>query len=371
MSVADGEEGLRANRSLPAGVVLLIGAAAAVIAVAGIRSMSSLAGSVLLALVLTVSVLPVGRWALRRGWPGWAAVTLTILSAYAILAVLIGGLALSIVQLVATLPRYEPRVRELTTDILNQLKHWGIDTDSAQTSLNKIDINSLVTVLRSVLSAVVSTLGFLAFLVVLLFFMTADALSVVRRRAHLLALKPEAARVLADFTRGTQRYLLVSALFGAIVAVLDAGALWLLGVPLALTWGLLSFLTNFVPNIGFVLGVAPPALLALLDQGWAGFFKVLIIYTVLNVVIQVLIQPRFVGDSVGLNATTTFLALAFWGFVLGPLGALLAVPATLLVRAVFIDADPRLRWVMLLFGSATPKEPPLHGAITDPGDGSS
>ena len=55
--------------------------------------------------------------------------------------------------------------------------------------------------------------------------------------------------------------------------MLDAGALWLLGVPLPLVWGFFSFLTNFIPNIGFVIGIIPPALLALLDSGWQGMLS--------------------------------------------------------------------------------------------------
>lgn len=121
-------------------------------------------------------------------------------------------------------------------------------------------------------------------------------------------------------------------------------------------WGLFSFLTNFVPNIGFVLGVIPPALIALLDKGWGSMLAVLVVYSLLNVVIQTFIQPRFVGESVGLSTTMAFLSLAVWAFVLGPLGALLAVPMTLLVRALFLDPDPRARWTSALI-SSTP-----HGA---------
>jgi predicted PurR-regulated permease PerM len=174
------------------------------------------------------------------------------------------------------------------------------------------------------------------------------------RGKQLRDLNPRAALVLTDFARGTQRYLVVSAIFGLIVAVFDSVTLWLLGIPLAITWGLLSFLTNFIPNIGFVLGVVPPALLGLLDQGWSGLISVVIVYSVLNFVIQTLIQPRFVGDTVGLSGTTTFLALAFWGFALGPLGALLAIPATLLVRSIFLDGRPNERWVMTLLGTGKP-----------------
>ena len=60
---------------------------------------------------------------------------------------------------------------------------------------------------------------------------------------------------------------MVSTIFGLLVAVFDVIALWILGVPLAITWGVLSFITNYVPNIGFVLGVIPPALLALVLMG--------------------------------------------------------------------------------------------------------
>ena len=143
----------------------------------------------------------------------------------------------------------------------------------------------------------------------------------------------------------TQRYLVMTAVFGAIVAVLDTGALYLLGVPLALAWGFFSFITNFIPNIGFVIGVIPPALIALLDSGWELMLVVILVYSVLNVTIQTFIQPRFVGATVGLSAEMTFLSLIVWTFLLGALGALLAVPMTLLLRAFFIDADARAAWV--------------------------
>lgn len=147
----------------------------------------------------------------------------------------------------------------------------------------------------------------------------------------------------------------MTALFGAIVAVLDAGALWLLGVPLALVWGFFSFITNFIPNIGFIIGVIPPALIALLDSGGQKMLLVIVVYSVLNVVIQSFIQARFVGATVGLSAEITFLSLVLWSFLLGALGALLAVPMTLL-RALFIDADQRTAWVAPLIDTSAVEE---------------
>ena len=176
--------------------------------------------------------------------------------------------------------------------------------------------------------------------------------------------KPHLAGSLAKFVNGTQRYLVITALFGAIVGVLDAGALWLIGVPLPLVWGFFSFITNFIPNIGFVIGIIPPALLALLDSGWEDMVLVLVVYSLLNVMIQTFIQPRFVGNTVGLSAELTFLSLVVWTFLLGPLGALLAVPMTLLLRAFFIDSDPRAAWVAPLI-DAQVEDPAQEASAAD------
>ena len=201
------------------------------------------------------------------------------------------------------------------------------------------------------LSHILALLGNLFLLVTLMFFFVAAIPLAGARFATLHRSKPAIGISLDAFVRKTQRYLIMTALFGAIVAVLDTGALWLLGVPLPLVWGLFSFITNFIPNIGFVIGVIPPALLALLDEGWGKALTVVLVYSCLNVVIQTFIQPHFVGATVGLSAEMTFLSLVFWTFLLGALGALLAVPMTLLVRAIFLDPDRRTDWIAPLIST--------------------
>ena len=106
-----------------------------------------------------------------------------------------------------------------------------------------------------------------------------------------------------------------------------------------------------------MIGVIPPALLALLDSGPQRMVLVILVYSVLNVTIQTFIQPRFVGASVGLSAEMTFLSLVVWTFLLGALGALLAVPMTLLFRALFIDADPQTAWATPLIATTAEPDP--------------
>ena len=170
--------------------------------------------------------------------------------------------------------------------------------------------------------------------------------------------RPKITEALGHFAWGTRQYLIVTTIFGLIVAVLDSIALALLGIPLAVTWGLLAFITNFIPNVGFVIGVVPPALLGLLTGGPSLMLIVIVVYCALtsNFVVQSIIQPRFIGDAVGLSVTVTFVALVFWAWLLGPLGAILAIPLTLLAKAMLVDVDPKARWADALL-RASAKEP--------------
>jgi hypothetical protein len=83
---------------------------------------------------------------------------------------------------------------------------------------------------------------------------------------------------------------------------------------------------------------------------------VIIVYCGLNFVVQSIIQPRFIGDAVGLSITVTFVALVFWAWLLGPLGAILAIPLTLLAKSMLVDVDPQARWADALL-RASAKEP--------------
>jgi AI-2 transport protein TqsA len=93
---------------------------------------------------------------------------------------------------------------------------------------------------------------------VLLFFLILDSSSFPRRLAAAAAQRPQLVEALASFAGATRQYMIVSTVFGLIVALVDVAALYWLDVPLPWLWGLLSFITNYIPNVGFVLGLVPP-----------------------------------------------------------------------------------------------------------------
>ena len=344
---------------LPRSLVILLGLASAVVIGAGLRAASGLVAPVVLALVLTVAVAPLPQWARRHGAPAWAATLLALVAVYAVILALAAGLSISVVKLADVLPQYADRAQQVIGEISDGLARAGFTKAPTQDSLSNLDIGRLVDVLENVLAGVVGLLGDLFFLLTLLFFLAAEATGMGGRAEALRRSSPDLTAALAGFVKGTQRYFVVTTIFGAIVAVLDGIALVILGVPLPWVWALLSFLTNFIPNVGFLLGIVPPALLALLDGGVGQMLAVIAVYCVINLVLQTFIQPRFVGDAVGLSTTMTFLSLALWTYLLGPLGALLAVPMTLLVRAILVDADPHSSWAGALLSPVPKPDRPM------------
>jgi AI-2 transport protein TqsA len=324
--------------------------------VAGMSQVAWLAGPILLALMIVIAVYPVKTWLTRKGWPSWAAVLALVVVIYGALVVLVGFLVASVSQLATLLGQHSGQAKQLADSVGRQLQKFGVSPPDAGKAASSADLTKVAGVVGDVLSELGSILTSLVFILALLLFLTAESGGTDRRMGLIAVQRPHMVAALGNFVHGTRNYLLVTTVFGGIVAVLDTVALWIMGISLALLWGVLAFLTNYIPNVGFVIGLVPPALLALLTGGWQTALAVVIVYCVLNLVIQSLIQPRFVGDSVGLSATVTFVALLFWAWILGPLGALLAIPVTLLAKAVLVDADPRAAWVEALLG-AEPSKP--------------
>jgi predicted PurR-regulated permease PerM len=341
---------------VPRALMLMLGAASVVIVIAGLQAGAWLVAPILLALTIVIAVAPLQGFLRRHGWPGWLTVLALVVVIFGAIVGLVGVMIASVGQLVALVPQYSGRIQGLTTSVENALKRVGFDPSQAQATASSVDLGKIAGAVGGLLSGVSGALTSLVFILALLLFLIAEASGASRRLAAIGADRPHMVEAMLSFAHGTRRYLVVTAVFGLIVAVLDSIALAIMGIPLVVLWGLLSFITNFIPNIGFIIGVVPPAIVALLVGGWQLALAVVLVYCVLNAIVQSLIQPHFTGDAVGLSTTITFVALLFWAWVLGPLGALLAIPATLLIKAVLVDCDPSARWVEALIGANSPPE---------------
>lgn len=334
------------------GETIALTVALLVIGGAGVYFLQDLLGPAFFALTLVITVRPLVSWASRHHVPRPVSAVAAIVIVYTFVLALFAALGVAVAQLVETLPGYSSRFQAIWEDAEGLLTKLGVDQTTLFDQVSSmIDTSRVVSLAQGLLGQVTSFGSLLMIMALTIVFLMFDMSRVEVRAEALLRLKPEISTALAGFASSVRSYWLVSTVFGLIVAVLDVVALGVLGVPMAVTWGLLSFITNYIPNIGFFVGLIPPALLALVDSGpWTALW-VIVAYVVLNFVIQTLIQPKFTGDAVGLNTTTTFLSLMFWSQVIGALGTILAVPLTLFVKAMLIDSDPRARWVSIFLSA--------------------
>ncbi|GAA1592884.1 AI-2E family transporter [Actinomadura kijaniata] len=341
-----------AARGWSPGLVGMVGAAAAVVALAGLKASASIVGPTMLALLLTIAVSPLRARLERRRAPFWLCVAVPLVTVIVMLLALGAGLALSVAQLATLLPTYSTQLTGLLHGVTEELARHGVDEAKLQTTLSKLDPGQLFTFIQGFLNGLLSASSAIVLIVLMLVGMCLDATGTVRTLERIRPQQPELVDALRRFARDTTRYLVVSTVFGAIVAALDVVVLYVFDVPVPLLWGLLAFLTNYIPNIGFVIGLAPPALLGLLEGGWTAMVWIIVAYCVINFVLQSLVQPKFLGNAVGLSFTLVSLSLLLWAWVLGPLGAILAVPLSSLAKALLVDADPTKKWLTGLLGPA-------------------
>ena len=346
---------------LPRPIVVMVGLATVFVVVAGLRGLSEIIGPTFLALVLTIAAHPMRRWVAGHGLPGWVGSVLAILVIYGGLVGLTLAMLVAGARFASLLPTYQQELQRLLDDALAWLDSVGVHQAQVDALSESLDLGRVVALLGDFVGGLVGVLTSLLFVVTLVLFMVVDATGFTPKLGELPAERRGLVDALLSFAVGTRKYLVVSTVFGLIVAVIDTAALFWIGVPVAVLWGLLAFITNYIPNIGFVIGVVPPAVIGLLEGGPGMMIAVLVTYTVINVVIQSVIQPKVVGDAVGLSTTITMLSLVFWAYTLGAVGAVMAVPLTLLAKAVLVDADPGSRWVGFLLAGPAPR-PRAHPA---------
>ena len=125
--------------------------------------------------------------------------------------------------------------------------------------------------------------------------------------------------------------------------------IWLLilDVDYPFLWGFLTFLFNYVPTVGSIIAAVPPALLALIQFGFFTSFLSAAGYLVINITIGSILEPKILGQGLGLSTLVVFLSLLFWGWVFGPVGMVLSVPLTMTIK-IALSNSKSAKWVSTL-----------------------
>lgn len=310
---------------------LLVAGACLVVMIAGVRAVAPVLNNVLMALLLAQVMAPITRLLVLRGLRPPLAVALTVSSVLVFLVTVSVTLGRSLAGLTRDLPTYAAGLDALRTRALQQLTDWGVNL----TGLDVTDFLSpgrAVGFATGVLSWVAGAFGD-SFLVFFLATIMLAHFAQMHRVQNEGAVVPESFISRLDaVTVDVRPYLQITATTGLAFSVVITIVLEILRVPYAVVWGVLSFFLNFVPQVGIILSWVPPAVLAMVTHGWSRAVMVIVAYTVINFVIDNVIKPRFMATGLNISFLAIMLSLLFWGWVLGPAGAILSVPLTLAVR---------------------------------------
>jgi AI-2 transport protein TqsA len=336
---------------LPSITPRLVAGAAGVVILFGLHAVASLVVLSLLSILATLLLAPLQAGLRRRGVPGWAALLLALVTYIGVLAVAGLTLAIGLTGFVRDLPAYRDELEALLLEVGVLLGGPGAPPAA--------DADAIGAVLRAVIDDLVGTLSTVGYSMFIVAYLLLEAPRAEARVRHAFGPASDVPVRAAALGTRLRTYVVARAILGAVAAALDTVLLVVLGVPNALLWGVLSFLLSFIPNIGFILALIPPTVMGLLVGGLPLAIAVVIGYVVINVAIDYVVQPKFVGSSVDLAAVVVTVCLLFWAVVLGPSGALLAVPMTIIAAAAF-DAFDETRPLARLLGQG-----PADGPVED------
>jgi len=328
-------------------VIYLVGAASLFVILFGIRGLASVINPILLALVITITVLPIPGRLTRRGLPGWLALVLTILMVVLLLGLVILTVFFSITKLSVELPVYMADASQQAAAAT------GSETSTSDSQL----IIQLGPIAQGFLAAVLDLLVQFGLALVIFFFMISAAMALPG--AVRLGLNPDAPIVgrISHLTEDVRRYMSILTGINFLVGLGDTIFLLIMGVDYALLWGILAWFMGYIPSIGFMIALIPPVLLAYAQYGPQTALVVLVGYILINGGVQNFIQPKIMGQGLKISPVVIFVGLFVWGFLLGGIGAILAVPLTLLVLMIMENFEgTRMLAVLMRYTGETKKE---------------
>lgn len=339
---------------------VLIVAAAACIVTAFMRWAASILAPILLALFITIVATPPLQWMRRKGLPKYLAVLiilLVLLDVGSLIALTTTG-ALEALQ--SGLPRYQERLTLLTDELGGWLETMGIDKsrEALRDLINPAAASRFIYTALTNASGVVTN-GLLVLLIVA--FMLAEASGMPQRlRAAFPRANGLEAR-LQNLLKAINRYMMIKLIMSLATAICIWIWLWTIGVDYAAALAIAAFLLNFIPVVGNILMTVPAVLVALVQGDIPTTLMVVLGYTVVNLAIGNVLEPRLTGRELGISSVLILLSLLFWGWVLGPVGLFLSVPLTMAVMEV-LHASPGTRPIAILLGAAhDPPEAPEAG----------
>lgn len=327
----------------------LVSVAALVIVLAAAQAAQEIVLPFLLAIFIAIIAAAPMTWLRDRGVSATVSVIIIILIVIMFFFTTALILTTSIDGFSKMLPDYLTRLRESTDQLLLWLSGHGINI-SGKGIRSAFDPGVAMNLANTVFSSFTQLLSnaFLIALTVIFMLLEASGFS---QKIELIS--NDSGRTMAQinrFVENTKRYMAIKTITSLITGVLVGLGMAILGVDFPLLWGFLAFLLNFIPTIGSIIAAVPAVLLALVQLDATMAIAVAVFFLAVNMLVGNVVEPRLLGRGVGLSTLVVFLSLVFWGWLFGPIGMLLSVPLTMVVK-FGAESNEDTRWIATLLAS--------------------
>ncbi|MFC0269700.1 AI-2E family transporter [Kushneria aurantia] len=329
---------------------LILTCASLVVIVTGLKLGSGLVVPVLLALFLAILCSRPVKWLHGRGVSVNLSIFIVLMAVVAVLGGLGWIISLRLDDFVDQFARLEGEMRDQYSALLSWFNSLGLPIDVAGLRRN-LDPSVLLSSLPSLLGGIGNFFTQLVIVIILTIFILFETLDFPYKLSQAINRPDGSVRRFTQFSGTLQRYLLVKTVISAITGGLITICCLVLQVEFALLWGVMAFFFNYIPNIGSIIAAIPAVLLTLvMPEG--GLIKAALLgsaYSLINFLLGNLIEPRIMGQTLGMSTLTAFMSLVFWGWLFGPVGLFLSVPLTMSLKIV-LDSHPDTRWLSVLMG---------------------
>lgn len=347
------QNGLRDAVLTLAGVAVLL---------ALLRMSSEIVAPVLLSLFIAIIAASPVDWLRQRGLSNISSVVIVVAAVVLLIVLVALMLGSTAAQFEEALPGYQARLDELTGDASAWLAARGINVEDAGI-LDALDPSLVMGLANTLVVRIGDVLSNALLILFIVLFMLMEASGFSRKLAAMDAEGGGSGlRLVADIVNSINQYATAKAVVSLVTGIAIWIALELVGLDFAPLWGFIAFLLNFIPNIGSIAAAVPAVLLAMLQLEPTMVLVVIGIYLGVNTVIGNVLEPMIMGQRVGLSVLAVFLSLVFWGWMFGPVGMLLSVPLSMVVKLT-AQANAQTRWMAVMLSPAPPAEPADDAAV--------
>ncbi|HLS68411.1 MAG TPA: AI-2E family transporter [Kiloniellales bacterium] len=289
---------------------------------------------------------------LERRLPRWLAYIGTCLCVLALLALFIALLWTGIRLMGEGIAQYRESLDQSWTELLRWARRNGVTLPTTQ--IEEVGFAPLLSLLRVTLEETYSAVGLLGLTFVFMLLGLIEARTFAAKLRQLPAggkLRLAAIEIGQKF----RRYMLVRTFVSIVTGVLTWAYALVVGLELALTWGLIAFVLNYIPFVGSILAIAPPVLFAAVQSGdWAFPIVVFLGMATIQVTMGNYVDPRLEGRALALSPLVVVVSIFFWGLVWGVPGAFIGVPLTIGI-ATACSRFEATEWLALLLGNTPPR----------------